>query len=191
MTVIIEKIGNNEHVYDVNSRMLKDRVIMLTGPIDDELANDVVGQLLFLDSQSNKDINLYVNSPGGSVSQGLAILDTMRYIKAPVNVICMGHAASMAAVIAACATGKRRALPHCEIMIHQPWVSGMGGQVTDLEIATKQLVRCKNTLTGLVAEATKKTPEVVLADMERDRYMNVQEAIEYGILDAVVSGSSK
>jgi len=186
MTVIIEKIGGHEHVYDVNSRLLKDRVVMLTGPIDDILANDIVGQLLFLDGQSNKEINMYINSPGGSVSSGLAILDTMRYIKAPVNVVCLGQACSMAAVLLACATGKRKALPHAEIMIHQP-MAGFAGQATDIEIQSKQIQRIKTVLTSLVANATKQPYDKVKTDMERDFYMSSQEALDYGIIDGVVA----
>lgn len=186
MAFLVEGFGQNERTWDIQSRLLKDRVVMLTGPIDDLLANDIVGQLLFLDTQSNKEINMYVNSPGGSVSSGLAILDTMRYIKSPVNIVCLGQACSMAAVLLACATGKRKALPHAEIMIHQP-MAGFAGQATDIEIQSKQIQRIKATLTSLVATATKQLYDKVKTDMERDFYMSSQEALDYGIIDGVVS----
>lgn len=183
---VVEQDGRGERSYDIYSRLLKDRIIFLNGEIDDELANSVVAQLLFLEADDmEKDIMLYINSPGGSVTAGLAIYDTMRYIKPQVNTICIGMAASMAAVLLSSGEkGKRIALPNSEIMIHQA-LGGAKGQTTDVMIQAAQLKKCKDKLNGILAENTGKPFEVLEADCERDHYMDAQEALAYGLIDAI------
>lgn len=185
---VIEQDGRGERSYDIYSRLLKDRIVFLSGEIDDDVANTIVAQLLFLEANDmEKDIMLYINSPGGSVTAGMAIYDTMQYIKPDVSTICIGMAASMAAVLLSSgAKGKRIALPNSEIMIHQA-LGGAKGQTTDVLIHAEQLLKCKNKLNGILAENTGKTFEQLEADCERDHYLDAQEALEYGIVDKIFS----
>lgn len=176
------------HGYDIFSRLLVDRIILLNGPIDDQMAAVVMAQLLYLEAQDpEKDIALYINSPGGSVSAGLAILDTMRCLKCPVATICVGMAASMAAVLLAAGTkGKRQVLPNSEVMIHQP-LSGFQGQVTDLEIHVNHARHLKERLTQLLSEYSGQEVAVLQSHMERDHYLSAKEAVEYGLADRVLA----
>lgn len=186
---VIEKSSMGERAYDIYSRLLKERIIFLGEPVTDVTASLVVSQILFLESEGpDKDILLYINSPGGSVSAGLAIYDTMQYVKCDVSTICMGHAASMGAFLLAGGTrGKRFALPHSEIMIHQPSISGYSyGQAADMEILAKNIQHTKNVLNELLAQNTGQPLDVIARDVERDFYMTAQEAKNYGIIDAVV-----
>ncbi|EFO00268.1 ATP-dependent Clp protease proteolytic subunit ClpP [Streptococcus mitis] len=197
--VVIEQTSRGERSYDIYSRLLKDRIIMLTGPVEDNMANSVIAQLLFLDAQvfldaqdSTKDIYLYVNTPGGSVSAGLAIVDTMNFIKADVQTIVMGMAASMGTVIASSgAKGKRFMLPNAEYMIHQP-MGGTGGgtQQTDMAIAAEHLLKTRNTLEKILAENSGQSIEKVHADAERDNWMSAQETLEYGFIDEIMANNS-
>lgn len=187
--VVIEQTSRGERSYDIYSRLLKDRIIMLTGPVEDNMANSVIAQLLFLDAQdSTKDIYLYVNTPGGSVSAGLAIVDTMNFIKADVQTIVMGMAASMGTVIASSgAKGKRFMLPNAEYMIHQP----MGGtQQTDMAIAAEHLLKTRNILEKILAENSGQSIEKVHVDAERDNWMSAQETLEYGFIDEIMANNS-
>lgn len=186
--VVVEQTGNGERSYDIYSRLLKDRIIFLDGEINDLSADLVVAQLLFLESQDpERDISLYINSPGGSVTAGLAIYDTVKYIRPDVQTICIGQAASMAAVIlAGGAPGKRFSLPSGRVMIHQPW-GGAEGQSKDINIQAREILRLKEMLIGYIAEDTGKTAEAVAADMERDNYMSASEALEYGIIDRIMN----
>lgn len=185
--IVVEQTGIGERSYDIFSRLLKDRIVFLDGPISDATADLVVAQMLFLESQDpEKDINLYVNSPGGSVTAGLAIYDTMQYIKPDVSTICMGQAASMAALLlTAGADGKRRGLPSSRILVHQPW-GGVQGQATDIGIQAREIVRLKKMLIDYFARHTGKTTEKIAADLERDYFMSAQESVEYGIIDEVL-----
>jgi ATP-dependent Clp protease protease subunit len=185
---VLENTHKGERGYDIWSRLLKDRVVFLGTPIDDDVANIVIAQLLYLDSQNTeRDISLYINSPGGLVTAGLAIYDTMQYLTSPIRTICMGQAASMGAVLLAAGTpGKRFALPNSRIMIHQP-SGGAYGQTTDVEIQVKEMQTAKNTLSGILAKHTGKTLERVLADCERDYFMSANDAAAYGLVDSVVS----
>ncbi len=185
--MVVEQTGIGERSYDIFSRLLKDRVIFLDGEINDVTADLVVAQLLFLESQDpEKDINLYVNSPGGSVTAGLAIYDTMQYVKPNIVTICMGQAASMGAVIlAGGAAGKRLALPSSRVMIHQPW-GGVQGQARDIGIQAREIVRLKKMLISYFAHNTGKTEEVISTDLERDFFMSAEEATEYGIVDKIL-----
>ena len=185
---VIEQDGRGERSYDIYSRLLKDRIIFLSGEINDEMANTIVAQLLFLEAEDmEKDIMLYINSPGGSVTAGMAIYDTIQYIKPEVSTICIGMAASMAAVLLSSgAKGKRIALPNSEIMIHQA-LGGARGQATDVLIHAEQLLKCKNKLNHILADNTGKTFEQLETDCDRDYYMTAQEALEYGIIDAIYS----
>ena len=184
--MVIEQTSHGERSYDIYSRLLKDRIIFIGGPIDDEIANSVVAQLLFLEGDDpDKDINLYINSPGGSVSAGLAIYDTMQYIKCEVSTICIGLAASMGAfLLAAGAKGKRKALPNAEIMIHQV-SGGAHGQATDINIQAEQILKLKKRLNEILAARTGQTIERVTQDTERDNYMSAEEARAYGLIDEV------
>ncbi|RKQ63267.1 ATP-dependent Clp protease protease subunit [Thermovibrio guaymasensis] len=186
--IVIEQTGRGERAYDIYSRLLKDRIIMLGTPIDDHVANLIVAQLLFLEAEDpEKDIYLYINSPGGVVTAGLAIYDTMQYIKPDVVTICMGQAASMGAVLlAAGAPGKRFALPHARIMIHQP-LGGFQGQATDIEIHAKEILRLKRMLNEILAKHTGKPIEKIEQDTERDYFMSAEEAKEYGLIDKVLT----
>jgi len=184
---VIEKGQNGERAFDIYSRLLKENIIFLAGPIDDEVANIVIAQMLFLQSEDpKKDIRLYVNSPGGHVSAGLAIIDTMNHIKNDVSTVCVGMAASMGAVILASgAKGKRYSLPNSEIMIHQP-LGGAQGQATDIQITAKQILKLKEKLNRMMAERTGKTYEQIEKDADRDYYMSADEAKKYGIVDKVL-----
>ncbi len=185
---VIEKTMNGERAYDIYSRLLNDRIIFLGGPIDDHVANLVIAQLLYLDhSDSKKDIQLYINSPGGSVTAGLAIADTMNFVKADVSTICVGIAASMGALLLSAGTkGKRFSLPNSEVMIHQV-MGGAEGQASDIEINAKHILRTKETLTKILAKNTGKPFAQVDKDSDRDYYMTADEAKKYGIIDDIVS----
>jgi len=185
--IVIETTGRFERAYDIYSRLLKDRIIFLGYPVDDHVANLVIAQLLFLEAQDpDKDVYLYINSPGGSVTAGLAIYDTMQYVKPDVVTICVGQAASMAAVLlSAGAKGKRFALPHSRIMIHQP-LGGAQGPVKDVEIITKELLRIKDTLNKILSKHTGQPLEKIEKDTDRDFFMTAYEALEYGIIDKVI-----
>lgn len=184
---VVESNGLNERAYDIYSRLLKERIIFLDGEIDDAKADLVVAQLLFLESEDpKKDINLYINSPGGSVTAGLAIYDTMQYLRAEVSTICMGQAASMAALIlAGGAAGKRLILPSSRVMIHQPW-GGVQGQSSDIAIHAKEILRLKKLSIDFLVKHTGQSEERVASDIERDFFMTAPEAVEYGIVDTVL-----
>mgnify|MGYP002093899733 CR=1 FL=1 len=183
---VIENNGRSERAYDIYSRLLKDRIIFLGTEIDDNVANAIVAQLLFLEAEDpEKDIIMYINSPGGVVTAGMAIFDTMNYIKPDVQTVCIGQAASMGALLlAAGAKGKRFALEHSRIMIHQP-LGGARGQATDIEIQAKEILRMKEMLSQILAEATGKNVDEIVKDTERDNYMSASEAVEYGLIDQV------
>ena len=187
---VIEQSSRGERAYDIYSRLLKDRIVMLSGPIDDAVANSVIAQLLFLDAQDpDKDIYLYINSPGGSVSAGLAIFDTMNFINADVQTIVIGMAASMGAfLLAAGEKGKRYALSNAEVMIHQP-LGGAQGQATEIEIAAKHILKTRDTLNKILAERTGQTLKVIARDTDRDNYMSAEEAVKYGLVDAIMTNS--
>lgn len=186
---VVEQTSRGERSYDIFSRLLNDRIIMLSDQVNDATASLVVAQLLYLESQdTEKDISLYINSPGGSITSGMAIYDTMQYIKCDVSTICIGMAASMGAfLLAAGAKGKRFALPNSEIMIHQPLISGgLSGQCTDIKIHSDHLVRIRQRMNEMLAANTGKPLEQVQADTERDNYMTAQQAMEYGLIDKVI-----
>ena len=184
---VIEQTGNGERSYDIYSRLLKDRIIFIDQQIDDNVASLVVAQLLFLESEdSKKDINIYINSPGGSVTAGMAIYDTMRYVKPDVATICVGMAASMGAVLLSAGTkGKRYALPNAEIMIHQP-LGGTQGQASDIKIQADWMMKTKAKLNKILSENTGKDIEIIEADTDRDNFMSACEAVEYGLIDKVL-----
>ena len=184
---VIEQDRNSERSYDIFSRLLKDRIIFLTGPIDDATANVVIAQMLFLESDNpDKDIFLYINSPGGSVTAGMAIYDTMQYIKPDVSTICVGMAASMAAfLLSSGAKGKRYVLPNAEVMIHQP-LGGMQGQAEDLRIHAEHIIRIREKMNRILAGNTGQPYEKVAADTDRDNYLSAEEAVAYGLADKVV-----
>jgi ATP-dependent Clp protease protease subunit len=187
---VIEQTARGERVYDIYSRLLKDRIVFLGTPIDSQVANVIIAQMLLLDAQnSNQEIRLYINSPGGEVTAGLAIYDTMQFIKSPVSTICVGMAASMGAVLlAAGEPGKRYALPHANIMIHQPWVSGgLGGQVSDIMIRAEELAKNKRLLNQILARHTNQPHEKVERDTDRDYFLSAEAAQAYGLVDQVVS----
>lgn len=188
--IVVEQTGRGERSYDIYSRLLKERIIFLGGGIDDNVANLVIAQLLFLEAEDpDKDIHLYINSPGGVVTSGMAIFDTMRYIKAPVSTICVGQAASMGAVLlAAGEKGKRYSLNHSRIMIHQP-LGGFQGQATDINIHAKEILRMKDELNGILADLTGQQIEKVESDTERDYFMSASDATQYGLIDSIVSRS--
>lgn len=183
---VIESTGRSERAYDVYSRLLKDRIIFLGTEIDDNVANAIVAQLLFLEAEDpDKDIIMYINSPGGVVTAGMAIYDTMNYIKPDIQTVCIGQAASMGALLlGAGAKGKRFALEHARIMIHQP-LGGASGQATDIEIQAKEILRIKKMLSQILADSTSKSLDDILTDTERDNYMSAEEAKEYGLIDQV------
>ncbi len=185
--IVIEQSGRGERAYDIYSRLLRERVIFLVGPVNDQTANLVVAQLLFLESENpDKDISLYINSPGGSVSAGLSIYDTMQFIKPDVSTLCMGIAASMGAfLLAAGAKGKRFALPNSRVMIHQP-SGGAQGQATDIEIQAREILKLRESLNGILAERSGQPIEKVRADSERDYFMSAAEAQAYGLIDKVI-----
>ena len=190
--IVVEQTERGERAYDIYSRLLKDRIIFIGTPIDDYVANLVVAQLLFLEAEDpEKDIYLYINSPGGSVTAGLAIYDTMQYVKPDVSTICIGQAASMAAVLlAAGAKGKRYALPHSRIMIHQP-MGGFQGQAKEIEIHAKEILKLKETLENILAKHTGQPIEKIRQDTDRDFFMSAEEAKEYGIVDQVIVSRGK
>lgn len=184
---VIEQTNRGERAYDIYSRLLKDRIIMLGSPIDDNVANSIVAQLLFLEAEDpNKDISLYINSPGGSITAGMAIYDTMQFIKADVSTICIGMAASMGAFLLAAGTkGKRYALPNSEVMIHQP-LGGTQGQAADIEIHAKRIIRMREKLNQILSERTGQPLDVIEADTDRDNFMTAERAVEYGLIDKVL-----
>ena len=186
--IVVEQTGRGERSYDIYSRLLKDRIILLSGPIDDTVANSIVAQLLFLESEDpDKDIHLYINSPGGVVTAGMAIYDTMQYIKPDVSTICVGSAASMGSLLlTAGATGKRYALPHSRIMIHQP-LGGVQGQASEIEIHAREILRLREELNGVLAHHTGQPIEVIAQDTDRDNFMSAQDAKDYGLIDEVLT----
>jgi ATP-dependent Clp protease protease subunit len=189
--IVVEQTSRGERAYDIYSRLLKDRIVFIGGPIDDSMANLVIAQMLFLQGEDpDKDINLYVNSPGGSVTSGLAIYDTMQYVKPQVSTVCVGLAASMAAVLlAAGAKGKRYALPYSRVMIHQP-AGGTSGQATDIEIQAREILRIKKITHEILARHTGQPVDRIEQDTERDYYMSAQEAKDYGIIDNIFEGKA-
>lgn len=190
--MVIEQTGRSERAYDIYSRLLKDRIVFIGNPIEDNLANTVIAQLLFLQTEdSEKDIHLYINSPGGVVSSGLAIYDTMQYIKPDIATYCIGQAASMGALLLTAGTnGKRFALPNSRIMIHQP-MGGFQGQATDIAIHAKEILKMKDSLNGILSKHTGQALEKIQVDTERDYFMSGQEAKEYGIIDDVIETLKK
>lgn len=190
---VIEKSQYGERAYDIYSRLLKDHIVFLGGPITDDTANTIIAQLLFLESiDSKKDIQLYINSPGGSVSATLAVYDTMQHIKNDVATICIGMAASGAAVlVAAGASGKRSVLPNSEIMLHQIMISGLGGQASDIEISARQIMNMKKRLNEILAKHTGQSLEVIEKDTDRDFYLMADEAKKYGLVDKIIKPKSK
>lgn len=186
--MVIEQSGRGERAYDIYSRLLKDRIIFIGTGIDDQMSNLVIAQLLYLEAEGpEKDIRLYINSPGGSVSAGLAIYDTLRYIKPGIETICIGQAASMAALILSAGTkGKRFALPHSRIMIHQP-MGGFSGQASDIDIHAKEILRLKGELNQILSESTEQPLDRIEADTDRDFFMTGEQAVDYGIVDSVIS----
>ncbi len=189
--IVVEQTGRGERSYDIYSRLLKDRIILLSGPIDDTVANSIVAQLLFLESEDpDKDIHLYINSPGGVVTAGMAIYDTMQYIKPDVSTICVGSAASMGSLLlTAGAPGKRYALPHSRIMIHQP-LGGVQGQASEIEIHAREILRLREELNGVLAHHTGQPIEVIAKDTDRDNFMSAQDAKDYGLIDEVLTRPS-
>lgn len=188
---VIEKSNMGERAYDIYSRLLKDRIIILSGEIDDNLANSIVAQLLYLDSINNDTINLYINSPGGSITAGMAIYDTMNFIKSDVSTICIGMAASMAAfLLSSGKKGKRFCLPNSEVMIHQP-LGGAQGQATEIKIAAERILKLKDKLNTILAKNTGKSLKQIERDTERDNFMDSKEALKYGIIDNVIKKSFK
>ena len=186
--IVVEQGERGERSYDIYSRLLKDRIIFLGGPIDDNVANAVIAQMLFLEAEDpDKDIHLYINSPGGVVTAGMAIYDTMQYIKPDVSTICVGSAASMGAVLlTAGAKGKRFALPHARVMIHQP-LGGVQGQASEIEIHAREILRMREELNGILAARSGQDIEVVARDTDRDNFMSAQDAVEYGLIDEVLT----
>lgn len=189
--IVVEQTNRGERSYDIYSRLLKERIIFLSGPIDDNVANLVVAQLLFLVAEDpTKDINIYINSPGGSVSAGLAIYDTMQYIKCDVSTICIGQAASMGAFLLAAGTkGKRYALPNADIMIHQP-LGGAQGQAEDIKIQAEKILKVRALINKILAEKTGQTLKRIEKDTDRDFYMTAEEAVKYGLIDEVIEKSA-
>lgn len=187
--IVVEQTPRGERAYDIFSRLLKDNVIFLGEPIDDRVASLVIAQMLFLEAENpNRDISLYINSPGGSISAGLAIYDTMQYVKPDVVTICVGQASSMAAVLLAGGTkGKRLALPHARVLLHQPLMYGLGGQATDIDIHAKDIVRLRQRLNEILSAHTGQPLEKVNADTERDFILEAQDAVNYGIIDRVIT----
>jgi len=184
--IVVEQTNRGERAYDIYSRLLKDRIIFIGGPIDDYVANLIIAQLLFLEAEDpEKDIHLYINSPGGVVTAGMAIYDTMQYVRSPVSTICLGQAASMGSLLLAAGTkGKRYALPYARIMIHQP-LGGVQGQATDIDIHAKEILRMKEILNEILSSHTGQSLEKITRDTERDFFMSAQQAKEYGIIDEV------
>lgn len=189
--VIVEKEMNGERSYDIYSRLLKDRIILLSGEINDDTANSIVAQLLYLDSLNHEDISIYINSPGGVITSGMAIYDTMNFIQSDVKTICVGMAASMGAFLLSSGTkGKRFALPNSEIMIHQP-LGGAKGQATEIQIAAEHILKMKARLNQILAENTGKPLEVIERDTERDHFLDAKEALDYGLVDKIIAKEEK
>ena len=187
---VIDKVNNSERVYDIYSRLLKDRIIIINGEIDNNVANSVVAQLLYLDSLNNEDISIYINSPGGSVTDGMAIYDTMNYITSNVSTIGIGMCASMAAfLLSSGKKGKRYVLPFCEVMIHQP-LGGAQGQATEIKIAAEHILKTKDKLNKILSNNTGKNLEIIEKDTDRDNFMDANEALEYGIVDKIIENKS-
>jgi len=187
--MVLEQTSRGERQFDIYSRLLKDNIIFLGRPIDDELASLLIAQMLFLEAENpEKDISLYINSPGGSTSAGLAIYDTMQYIKPDVATYCVGQAASMAAVLLSAGTrSKRAALPNSRVLIHQPWMQGLGGQQTDIEIHARDLMYLRDRIDEIMAEHTGRTKDEIHADTERDKILSAAEAVDYGLVDRVMT----
>lgn len=184
--IIVDKEQNGERSYDIYSRLLKERIIFLSGEITDDVANIIVSELLYLDSINHNDISLYINSPGGSITSGMAIMDTMNFIKSDVSTICIGMAASMAAFLLSCGTkGKRYILPNAEVMIHQP-LGGVSGQATEIKIAAERILKLKNKLNKILSENTNQKLEKIEIDTDRDYFMDSNESIDYGIVDKIL-----
>ena len=184
---VVEQTSKGERSYDIFSRLLKDRIILLSGEIDDECANSVIAQLLYLDSLNNEEISLYINSPGGSVTSGMAIYDTMNFVKSDVSTICLGMAASMGAfLLSSGKKGKRYALPNSEIMIHQP-LGGAKGQATEIKIAAEQILKTKEKLNKILSENTGQDLKKVEQDTERDHFLDANEALDYGLIDKIIT----
>lgn len=184
--MVIDQVGNVERSYDIYSRLLEDRIVFLTGEINDQMANTIVAQLIYLEGKNpDKDIFMYINSPGGSVTAGMAIYDTMKYIKCDVSTICIGMAASMAAVILSSGTkGKRICLPHSEVMIHQP-LGGAQGQASDIEIHAKHIQKTRETLNKILSENTGKDIETITKDTDRDNFLDAKQSLKYGLVDKI------
>ncbi len=183
---VIEKSSHGERAYDIYSRLLKNRIIILSGEINDDTANVVIAELLYLDSLNNNDIDLYINSPGGSITAGMAIYDTMNFVKSDVSTTCIGIAASMGAFLLSCGKkGKRYCLPNSEVMIHQP-LGGVNGQATEIDIAAKRILKLKNKLNTILSKNTNKTTKQIEKDTDRDYYMTAEEALDYGIIDKII-----
>jgi ATP-dependent Clp protease, protease subunit len=191
--MVVEQTTRGERSYDIYSRLLKENIIFLGTPIDDQIANLLVAQILFLASEDpDRDINIYINSPGGSITAGLAILDTMNLVEPDITTYCVGQAASMAAVLLACGTkGKRFALPHSRIMIHQPSINNLGGQATDIDIYAREILRMRELLNGILAEATGQSVDRLARDVERDYILEAPQAVEYGLVDRIISSRER
>ena len=187
--MVVEQTGRGERAYDIYSRLLKDNVIFLGQPIDDTVSNLIIAQLLFLEAENpEKDISLYINSPGGSITAGLAILDTMNLVEPDIVTYCVGQAASMGAVLLACGTkGKRYSLPHSRILIHQPSMSGLGGQAADIDIYAREILRMREALNQILANATGQPVDRVARDVDRDYILEPDQALEYGMIDRIIS----
>jgi ATP-dependent Clp protease protease subunit len=187
--MVVEQTSRGERAYDIYSRLLKDNVIFLGQPIDDNIANLIIAQLLFLEAENpEKDISIYVNSPGGSITAGLAIYDTMQYVKPDIQTMCLGQAASMAAVLlAAGKKGKRYALPNSRVLIHQPWLQGLGGQATDIDIHAKDILRQRQRLNEILANHTGQPIDKIMRDTDRDYILQAQESVDYGLVDQVIA----
>ena len=183
---VIEKSSNGERAYDIYSRLLNDRIIILSGEIDDTLANSIIAQILYLDSQSNDDINIYINSPGGSITSGMAIYDTFNFVKSDIVTTCIGMCASMAAfLLSSGKKGKRFILPNAEVMIHQP-LGGAKGQATEIQIAAQRILNLRDKLNKMLSKNTNQTLKRIEGDTERDNYMNSEEALDYGLVDKIL-----
>ena len=191
--MVVEQTSRGERAYDIYSRLLKENIIFLGTPIDDQVANLIIAQMLFLASEDpEKDISLYINSPGGSITAGMAILDTMRLVEPSIVTYCVGQAASMAAVLLACGTkGKRYALPHARVLIHQPSMSGLAGQASDIDIYAREILRMREILNGILADATGQDVERVARDVDRDYIMEAEQAVAYGMVDKIIAKREK
>ncbi|SRR5687767_61363 len=187
--MVVEQTNRGERAYDIYSRLLRDSIIFIGTPIDDNISNLIIAQLLFLEAEDpERDISLYINSPGGSITAGLAIYDTMQFIKNDITTICVGQAASMAAVLLACGEPKKRfALPNSKVLIHQPWMGGLQGQATDIELAAREILRMRSSLNKILAGHTGQSLERIEKDVERDYIMTSEQAKDYGIIDEVIS----